>query len=155
MRSGLGVRGAISLLLTLSLLVAGCGSGGSDETAVAESSAKESGKPPAGGPSGPAVRVTECLVEAGGSRGPLAPNPPEPEPPSRWFAHGYGPGEGHVAIYLFTSPKRIDRLVRGFDEIGEYDALKTMDGRALILLDPGYDEVDRATAFRCASSEIG
>jgi hypothetical protein len=92
------------------------------------------------------------MIAAGGAHEPLAPNLPEKKRPSREFVHGIGPGGGHVAMFLFVPSERIDRLAKGFNEIGEYVAFKTPDGRSLVLLDPDYSPVNKDWAFKCAGA---
>src|SRR5205085_1237415 len=130
-----------SVLVAL-VLLAGCGSG-SGSTETSESTSAGSGDPKpvsakgeAGKPhrktveaseltaKGPAKRVMHCIKLEGGFIEPLAPARHKREPPSRSFAHGVGPNETHVAIYLGTSPGEIDSLIEVYDALKEYHAMK-------------------------------
>ncbi len=102
----------------------------------------------------PEKRVMQCIALEGGFIEPLDPIRNKREPPSRSFAHGVGPGESHIAIYLGTSPQEIDSLISEYDEIHEYRAAKTADGRNLILNDAyAYGSpLDREVAFHCIAA---
>jgi hypothetical protein len=154
-------RGACTALIAVALL-GGCGSGSgseatgdskeSAETAVSQGKAPETVDPAELTAARPEKRVMECIVIEGGFLEPLAPARDEREPPSRSFAHGVGPGEGHIAIYLSTSPQEVDRWIRSYNRIGEYHATKTKDGRNLILLDVEGPQRDREVALRCIAA---
>ena len=103
----------------------------------------------------PEKRVMKCIDLEGGFIEPLAPVRHKREPPSRSFAHGVGPAETHIAIYLETPPQEIDSWIKLYDRIGEYRATKTADGRNLILLDVGGAPLDREVAFHCVAAASG
>lgn len=154
--------GACAALLVLALVV-GCGSDSEttsppkSETVNVESEAKD--HPPrhtvaASKLNGatPEKRVMECIDLEGGFIEPLAPARHKRKPPSHSFAHGVGPGESHIAIYLGTSPQEIDDWIGEYDQLKEYRATKTADGRNLILLDVYADPLDREVAFHCIAA---
>jgi hypothetical protein len=155
-----------SALVTLAL-VTGCGSGSGSTEAGESASTADGGQQTAGAKSDagrphrqmvkaseltakqPAKRVMQCIKLEGGFIEPLAPTRRRREPPSRSFAHGVGPNETHVAIYLGTSPGEIDRWIKEYDQLDEYHAMKTPDGRNLILVDGYPNSNDRQVAFHC------
>ena len=158
-RIGTGL--ARAALLTLALMV-GCGS---DSETTGPASLKPSmprAKPRNTHPATvaaskldgatPEKRVMECIALEGGFIEPLAPARHKREPPSNSFAHGVGPGESHIAIYLGTSPAEIDGWISEYDQLKEYRATKTADGRNLILLDVYADPLDREVAFHCIAA---
>jgi hypothetical protein len=157
-------RGAcVALALASLFLVVGCGADSETtdptktEAASVKSEAKE--RPPRNtvaaarltGDS-PEKRVMQCIALEGGFIEPLAPTRHKREPPSHSFAHGVGPGESHIAIYLGTSPQEIDDWIEEYDQFQEYRATKTADGRNLILLDVYADPLDREVAFHCIAA---
>jgi hypothetical protein len=151
------------------VFLAGCGSGSENSTTAAPSTVSDKSEPteeqteppekkrhtvPASKltAGGPAKRVMQCIALEGGFIEPLAPVRNKRQPPSHFFAHGVGPGETHIAIYLGTSPREIDELMQEYDEIGEYHASKTADGRNLVLNDGYPSSPDREVAFHCLSA---
>jgi|GEM_PF-6872590 len=158
--------GASALLMLV--MIAGCGSGSSSGSTEATESAGAGEQQPVSAKSetekqpqrqmvkaseltakGPAKRVMQCIKLEGGFIEPLAPTRSKREPPSRSFAHGVGPHETHVAIYLGTSPGEIDSLIEEYDAEKEYRAMKTPDGRNLVLVDGNPASNDRQVAFHC------
>jgi len=154
--------GTCAALLALALMV-GCGSD-SETTGPAGSEAVNAQSEPKEHPprhtvaaskltgATPEKRVMQCIALEGGFIEPLAPTRNKREPPSDSFAHGVGPGESHIAIYLGTSPPEIDDWIEEYDQLKEYRATKTPDGRNLILLDVYADPLDREVAFHCIAA---
>jgi hypothetical protein len=150
-------------------VVVGCGSGSSSTETGGSASTGDGGRQPAGTKSDagqphrqmvkaseltakqPAKRVMQCIKLEGGFIEPLAPTRRRREPPSRSFAHGVGPNETHVAIYLGTSPGEIDSWIKEYDQLKEYRAMKTADGRNLILVDGYPASNDHQVAFHCVA----
>src|SRR4051794_34872000 len=111
--------------LVMLAFVVGCGSGSSATETTGSATTGGHGRQPASAKSEagkpdrktvkaseltakqPAKRVMQCIKLEGGFIEPLAPARYKREPPSESFAHGVGPNETHVAIYLGTSPKEI------------------------------------------------
>jgi hypothetical protein len=156
-------RGGFLVLFVALVLLVGCGSDSDSGTTVSTSTEKAATKParhsdrktvdPDELTAGqPAKRVMQCIALEGGFIEPLAPVRHKRKPPSGSFAHGVGPGESHIAVYLGTSPQEIDDWIEAYDRIGEYRATKTRDGRNLILLDVSAAPLDEEVAFHCIAA---
>lgn len=123
----------IALVIGAVVLVTGCGGGSGSATAADVPTA---------------AAIKQCIVEAGGGDAPLAPREPpsSPQPSEKMFA--VAPEGRNIAVFLFDRPVYTPRLVKQYDELGEYYAT-TVSPRVLILLDPYISRKGVELAFRC------
>jgi hypothetical protein len=131
------VRGKLALGFGIAILLAGCGGG--------DGSSDDSTLAPALNP----AAVRGCLLRAGAEPEALAPLRPDGAPRHPQHVFFEGPVTGHIAIFLAPKPIFTERLAKAYTAIQEYRATVARGGRALILLDPGSPNPNRALAFRC------
>jgi hypothetical protein len=93
--------------------------------------------------------VMRCVLDGGGEKWPLTPQMPKGAPTRFETVYTIGPDRGHIGILISRPHTFTERLAKEFDEIGEYRATPTREGRVLVLLDGEISKADRTVAFEC------
>jgi hypothetical protein len=122
------------MVLALASFLPGCGGGASPAAGAGVPTGKE---------------IERCVIEAGGTKWTETPLEPSGFPTNLEIARTIGPSMNHITVYVARHPVFTQRLVKGFDDIGEYRAVASQHGRILILLDHDTSKRDEELAFKC------